>query len=163
MARLESTRAKPAFRTAPPMQQALRRALAPILKEAGPAAVTLASRWPEIVGERLAKVSEPLRVQPGKGGATLLIRAPSTAAPMIQHVSGHIMERVGLATGSKIKAIRITQTAAAATAVKATKPVQRELTAEERTRIAGGIAQIQTPAVKQALERLGKAVLTWKA
>jgi hypothetical protein len=163
-ARLAQMRGKPAYRTAPPMQHALRRALGPLLKEAGPAPDTLASRWAEIVGERLAKVSEPIRVQSAKGGATLHIRAPSAAAPMIQHAADHIMESVGRATGSTIKTIRITQTAAApkAPAQKA-GPTPRHLSADERSKLSANLAPVQTPAVKTALEKLGEAVLSWRS
>lgn len=161
MARLAETRGKPVARSTPPMQQALRRALAPILKEAGPATNSLSARWAEIVGERLAKVSEPIRVQSAKGGATLHIRAPSAAAPMILHAAEHIKSKVGLATGATIKKIAITQTAASAKPAPRSSNV-RQITAEERSALVASLKPVQTPAVRSALEKLGEAVLTWK-
>jgi hypothetical protein len=142
------------------MQTALRKALAPLLKEAGPATSSLASRWPEIVGEKLAKVTEPLRVQSSKTGAILHIRAPSAAAPMLQHAAEHIMAKVSLATGAKVKSIKIVQTAAAAAPVSR-KAAARLLTAEERTQLQTGLSAVQTSPIRSALERLGEAVITW--
>lgn len=161
-ARLAEVRAQPAFRSAPAMTHALRRALAPILKNSGPSAGTLAARWPEIVGPRLSAITEPLRVVSAKGGATLHIRAPSAAAPMIQHAAEHIMERVGLASGSKIKAIKIVQTAPPPAPPKKIAASSRAMTGEERHGLTVQLASVQTPAVKLALERLGEAVLTWR-
>lgn len=162
MARLEQQRGKPEYRSAPPMQHALRRALAPLLKEAGPATNSLAARWIEIAGPRLGAMTEPLRVQTGKGGSTLHIRAPSAAAPMLQHAAAHIMEKVSLATGAKIKAIKIVQTAAPAKPVARSANV-RQITAEERSALSASLQPVQTPAIRQALEKLGEAVLTWRA
>ena len=90
---------------------ALQKALRPILKEAGPAPETLKSRWAEIVGLRLAAITEPVRVARTKGGSVLHLRAPSAAAPIIQHSKEHILERVNLASGSKITSLKIIQTA----------------------------------------------------
>lgn len=163
LARLAEVRATPPARPMPAMDKALRRALAPILKEAGPAPSTLAARWEEIVGPRLAAVTEPLRVAPGKNGATLHLRAPSAAAPMIQHAAEHIMEKVALATGAKIKALKVVQTSAPAS--RAARPVKppRLLTPEERLELDRSLAPIQTPAIRDALERLGEAVLVWRS
>src|SRR5690606_5861663 len=109
--RLAAVHAVPVYRPAKPMGVALNRALRPILKDAGPAPETLKSRWSEIVGLKLAAVTEPVRVSRGKGGGVLHLRAPSAAAPIIQHAKDHILERVNLASGSKIKSLKIVQTA----------------------------------------------------
>jgi hypothetical protein len=110
-ARLAVTHAIPVFRAARPMGVALTRALRPLLKEAGPAPETLQSRWPEIVGLRLAAVTQPVRVARAKGGNVLHLRVPSAAAPIVQHAQDHIIERVNLASGSKIASLKIVQTA----------------------------------------------------
>lgn len=163
LARLAEVRATPPVRPMPAMDKALRRALAPILKDAGPAAGTLSARWEEIVGARLAAVTEPLRVVPGKTGATLHLRAPSAAAPMIQHAAEHIMEKVGLATGARIKSLKVVQTSASPS--RPAKQVQppRLLTPDERMELDRSLAPIQTPAIRDALERLGEAVLVWRS
>jgi hypothetical protein len=154
--RLAETRAKPVYRTGRPLGYAVGRALAPLIKQMGPARDTLASRWPEIVGARLAAVTSPVRVSRGKTGGVLHLRAPSAAAPMIQHAAEHILERVNLASGSRIKSIRIVHTAAPAqVAIRRVRP----LTPEERAALVRRLAPIQTQAVRNALAELGEAVL----
>ena len=160
LARLYEVRARPAARPAPPISRAVLKASAHILKEAGPAPMTLAGRWPEIVGEKLAAISEPLRVTPGKGGGTLVIRAPSAAAPMIQHAAEHILQRVNLASGSRIKALKIDQTLAPAKRSKRQTPHQEALSIEERHRLTATLTEVRTPDLRRALAELGEAVLT---
>lgn len=158
LARLAQTRAIPLRRPAPPIDRALTRALGPILKEAGPAPGTLAARWPEIVGERLAKVTEPVKVTPGRGGATLTIRAPSAAAPMIQHAADHIVERVNLTGAARIKALKIVQSGVRA---ESRPPARRRpLTREEHAALGEALGAIETPAIRAALAGLGEAILT---
>ena len=157
LTRLVETRAKPVWRANRSLGQALARALAPILKQAGPAPETLASRWAEIVGERLAKVTTPLRVSKGKSGGVLHLRATSAAAPMIQHAAEHIMERVNLASGSKVKSIRIVHTAAP---TQVAAPRARPLTPEEREALVRRLAPVQTPAIRSALAELGEAIIS---
>ncbi|MBI1359756.1 MAG: DUF721 domain-containing protein [Alphaproteobacteria bacterium] len=161
LARLSETRAIPAYRSAHPVSRALTRALAPLLKQAGPAPGTLAARWPEIVGERLAAVTEPVKVSPGRGGATLTIRAPSAAAPMIQHAADHIIQRVNLTGAASVKTLKIIQTSArtkpAAAAVSA--PLGRAERADLERRLDG----VEAPAIRKALAELGEAVLSGRS
>jgi hypothetical protein len=156
VARLTETKAVPAWRPGRPLGLAVSRTLAPILKQAGPARDTLASRWADIVGERLAAVSSPVRVSKGKTGGVLHLRAPSAAAPMIQHAAEHILERVNLASGSKIRSIRIVHTAAPA---QVQTRRARPLTPAEREALFRRLAPVRTPAVRDALAELGEAIL----
>ncbi len=160
LARLASSRAIPAYRAAPPVGRALTRALAPLLKQAGPAPGTLAARWPEIVGERLAAVTEPVKVTPGRGGATLTIRAPSAAAPMIQHAADHIIQRVNLTGAASVKTLKIIQTSARSKAK--TAPPQATMTRAERADLDRQLEGVETPAIRKALGDLGEAVLGWR-
>lgn len=156
-ARLAHTRTVPVYRPARPMGAAVARALRPILKEAGPAPETLQSRWTEIVGLRIAAITEPVRVSRAKGGNVLHLRVPSAAAPIIQHARDHILERVNLASGSKITSLKLIQT---------TPPKQlalvipRPLTPEQREALVKRLAPVQNRAVRNALAQLGEAILT---
>ena len=140
----------------PPFSRALGKALQPILKVAGPSPGTLAAQWPEIVGPRLAALTHPIRVQPAKGGATLHVRAASSVAPLLQHAQAGILERVRLATGYAIVRLAIDQTAASAP-----KPrrARARLSDEARAELKQTLAGVRTPALGQALEELGEAVL----
>ena len=57
----------------------------------------LITRWPEIAGERIAKVTQPqgLRFARGtKAEGTLKLTVTSAAAPMVQHLTGDLMAAV---------------------------------------------------------------------
>jgi len=153
------TKARPMGVT-PPFARALQKAMQPIIKVAGPSPGTLAAQWPEIVGQRLAAITHPIRVQPAKGGATLHIRAPSAAAPLIQHAQAGILQKVRLATGYDIVKIKIDQTAGAPPKPKAPPP---KLTDEQRAELTESLANVQTKPLSSALARLGEAVLAQPA
>ena len=155
--RLAATHARPVYRTSQPMGFALQKALRPILKEAGPAPETLKSRWPEIVGLKLAAITEPVRVSRSKGGNVLHLRAPSAAAPIIQHSKDHILERVNLASGSKIKSLKIIQTAPPK---QLSLIIPRPLTPQQRETLVKALAPVRTPGLRTALASLGEAILT---
>jgi hypothetical protein len=155
--RLAETHAVPVYRPAKPMGVAVQKALRPILKDAGPAPETLKSRWPEIVGLKLAAVTEPVRVARGKGGNVLHLRAPSAAAPIIAHSKEHILERVNLASGSKIKALKIIQTAPPK---QLSVVVPRPLSPQQREALVKSLAPVKTQGLRSALASLGEAVLT---
>ncbi len=153
------TRARPLGVT-PPFARALQKAMQPILKVAGPSPGTLAAQWPEIVGQRLAAVTHPIRVQPAKGGATLHIRAPSAAAPMIQHAQEGILQKVRMATGYDIVKIKIDQTAGAPPKPKTPPP---KLTEEQRVNLTESLVSVKTGPLNKALAQLGEAVLAQPA
>jgi hypothetical protein len=155
--RLATTHAVPVFRPARPMGVALQKALRPLLKEAGPAPETLKSRWTEIVGLKLAKLTEPVRVAKAKGGAVLHLRVPSAAAPIVQHAKDHILERVNLASGSKIASLKIIQTAPPK---QLALIVPRPLTPEQRAALVKRLAPVRDTPLRNALSGLGEAVLT---
>lgn len=155
--RLAAVHAVPVYRPAKPMGVALNRALRPILKDAGPAPETLKSRWSEIVGLKLAAVTEPVRVSRGKGGGVLHLRAPSAAAPIIQHAKDHILERVNLASGSKIKSLKIVQTAPPK---QLALVIPKPLTPEQRADLVKRLTPVKDNPLRKALTRLGEAVLT---
>ena len=161
-ARLAMRRAKPLPPPPRSMGAAVTRALAPILKQAGPAPASLSQRWPEIVGPRLAAVTEPLKVTRSKTGSTLVVRAPSAAAPVIQHAQKDILERVSLATGANVTSLKIVHTEAPAMAKDAAAQ-PRALTGAERIAIRKAAEDgAQSPALRDALAALGEAVASWR-
>ena len=159
IARLEAVRTKKRWSPASPLHVALHKAIAPILREHGPAVGSLEARWPEIVGPQLAKLCQPARLVPSKTGHTLFLRAPSAASTAIQHAADTIIDRVELATGARIKAIKIDQTAMrkkAAPGVGAS--AARQLSSQARKEIVDALASIDSPVVRRALAELGEAV-----
>lgn len=156
-ARLAAVRTVPVYRSAKPMGVALKRTLRPVLKESGPAPDTLRSRWAEIVGPRLASVTEPVRVAKARGGAVLHLRAPSAAAPILQHAKDHILDRVNLASGSKIRTLKIIQTAPQR---QLALVIPRPLTPEQRAELVTRLAGVRDRPLRDALGVLGEAVLS---
>src|ERR687898_2814003 len=78
--------------------------LGPALAAQGFAASDVIVAWPEIVGERLAKYTQPLRIDWPRGAArdrdtrpepaTLVIRVESAFALEMQHLAPVVIERV---------------------------------------------------------------------
>jgi hypothetical protein len=95
---------------------------------------SIVSRWPEIVGERYAKVSSPesIRFPAGKkAGGVLTLLVEGAHAPLIQHLTPMIVERVNRFFGyAAIDRNVFRQGRAAPTAAKveraALRPVPRE-------------------------------------
>ena len=90
---------------AEPQRSNRSRAVAELLPAVGGAAFrrfgfvqsSVVSRWPDIVGERLARASQPesIRFPLGeKHGGTLTLTVRGAHAPMMQHVTPEIIERV---------------------------------------------------------------------
>lgn len=160
IARLESVRTKKRWSPASPLHVALHKAIAPLIRDHGPAVGTLAARWSEIVGPQIARLCEPARLAPSKTGHTLYLRAPSAASIAIQHAADTIIDRVELATGAKIKSIKIDQTAAPRKPKTSnTARPMRELSGQERSEIVKALSTIESPVVRNALAELGEAVL----
>lgn len=105
-------------KTRPPMRPPPRasRSLAPFIKKLdeqfGRGASALEGRWPEIVGERLAKVCRPMKLVKGRGnaGGVLELRVVGPAALLVQHQTQDIIDRVNLFLGSNaVEKLRISQ------------------------------------------------------
>lgn len=121
----------------------------------------LQARWKEIAGEQLYKFSHPEKISASKDGRILTLRVLPQAAPLVQHQSETIRQRVSVAAGGDITAIRIVQgpiQRGAETVVY--KPRSRPLTADEATLIEAGAQEIENPRLRAAIVALGKAVLT---
>ena len=111
------------------------------------------SRWPEIVGERYAKVSTPesIRFPAGKkAGGTLTLLVEGAHVPLMQHLAPTIMERVNRFFGYQaIAKLAFRQGAAAKTAARPARPepsVPREL--------GEGLRAIADPELRTVLESL---------
>ena len=98
-----------------------------------------------------------MRVSKSKTGGVLHLRATSAAAAMVQHAQEHIMERVNLASGSKIKSIRIVQTSAP---LKLAARRPRSLSPAEREALFRSLAPVQSQSLRSALAELGESVIT---
>lgn len=121
----------------------------------------LQARWKEIAGEQLYKFSHPEKLSASKDGRILTLRVIPQAAPLVQHQSETIRQRVSVAAGGDITAIRIVQGPIQRGAeTVAYRPRTRPLTPEEAALLDAGTREIENPRLRAAIVALGKAVLT---
>jgi len=160
---LEQKRGKPQYRPAPKASAAVNKVLRPLSKKfgggGGASAASLTKHWPDIVGTRWAKISKPMKFSGGKDGRTLIIAAPGAAATLIMSASGPIIERLNGHLGDGyISRIRVIQTKMS-TDSKTSVP-KRGLSPREEIELQEGLSKIENNGLKQALEKLGRGVLT---
>jgi hypothetical protein len=136
-------------------------------------------RWPEVVGERLSGLCEPVKVSyprtQGVGSrglsATLLVRAEGARATEVEHLGPRIIERVNQFYGYRaIGEMKVTQTTgwggpggfAEEPARFAGRPsaAPAEPGPEARARAAEMASGIQNEALRAALTRMGAHVLS---
>ena len=112
LAILRAKRTRPQIRPPPPAGKNL----APLLRDLearfgqGPAA--LQTRWREIVGDTLARRTEPVRIIKGRNGegGALELRVDGPVASLIQHQAPQIIQRAELLLGAgAVAKLRIVQ------------------------------------------------------
>lgn len=162
--RLGAARGRPAIRPLPRAGAAAGRVLRPIAKRFGPSLAELTERWPEIAGERLARLARPVRLTQGRDGGVLTLLARGPAATLIQAESSRIIERANFYCGGRVVArLKIQQGPlhdAAAPARQTPRQAPRGLTPSEAEWVAAHAARAESPGLRTALERLGRAVLS---
>lgn len=127
----------------------------------------LQARWREIVGEALARRTEPVKLtRPrGGGGGALEIRVDGPAAALIQHQAPEIVARVNLFLGAgAVTKLRIVQgpvrapaTRDAAAAKSRRRPPPLDAAAEAR--LETSVAGAHDDRLRAALLKLGREVL----
>lgn len=121
----------------------------------------LQARWKEIAGDQLYKFSHPEKISASKDGRILTLRVVPQAAPLVQHQSETIRQRVSVAAGGDITAIRIVQGPISRGAETVSwRPKARPLTPDEAALVDSSAREIENPRLRAAIVALGKAVLT---
>lgn len=162
---LESQRGRPQYRHAPKAGVATGRILRPLSKnfKTSQSINSLRTYWSKIVGERWAQLSKPEKFTASKHGRILHIRAPGPAAALIMASSGPIIERVNHYLGhDTVSQIRVIQQNVKSSAQPKSAPshTSQGLSPLEAQTLQSGLASIKNPALKEALEALGKEVLS---
>jgi hypothetical protein len=128
-------------------------------KGRGTSIARLKAEWSAIVGQDLARVTQPDALLPGRGakaGKALRLRVAGAAALEIQHSSGQVVERVNAYFGHKfIDEIRLVQGAIARPSAPRPLPAPDPQVAK---RIAGKVAEVKDPELRAALARLGTRI-----
>ncbi|HLI64837.1 MAG TPA: DciA family protein [Caulobacteraceae bacterium] len=126
---------------------------------------TLAARWREIVGETLARHTEPARLsRPRKdAGAVLELKVEGPAAALIQHQAPDIIARVNLFLGAgAVERLRVVQGLVRrdrALAGPSRRRARGPLDAADEAALAASVDRAENPALRDALIRLGREVM----
>jgi hypothetical protein len=162
---LGRTRTRPAPRPPPPAARMIAPALREFDKKFGQGPGALQARWREIVGEPIARRTEPVKVIKGRAGqpSTLELRVDGPAAALIQHQAAEIVARVNLFLGADtIGRLRIIQGPLRPAAAAPARPQPRRpapLDAAREAELARGLAAQPDGPLKAALQELGRSVL----
>jgi hypothetical protein len=124
----------------------------------------LKARWPEIVGETLSKITEPLKILRAKPNTktvgALELKVEGAYAGMIQHQAQVIIDRVNLYLGaSTIGRIRLIQGPVQKSVRPAPKATLKPLSAKDDLELQNSLSGISDARLKQQLLRLGRFVL----
>jgi hypothetical protein len=168
LAILAAKRTRPASRPPPAAGRALTATIKALDARFGQGPEILKTRWREIVGEALARRTEPVKlVKPRAGGvASLELRVDGPAAALIQHQAQDIVARVNLFLGAgAVGKLRIVQgplhglPRPAAGAVTARRRAKGPLDAAAEAALAESLSDLPDSDLKHALGRLGREVL----
>ena len=166
---LRTTRTKRAPRAGPTVNKQVQ----PLLKSleakfAGleDGSTKLRDRWPEIAGESLSRICEPVKIIKTRSTAanpragTLEVRVTGAFAPLVQHQSATLIDRVNLFLGGRqIERIRIVQGPLTAVA-KAPQPRRpKPLEAHEEVALQALVGDVADDELRRDLLKLGRAIL----
>lgn len=167
---MQAKRTRPQRAPIPVAGRALTKTLKALDTRFGQGADGLKARWTEIVGEALARRTEPSKLIKSRTGegASLEIRVEGPSAALIQHQGPDILARVNLFLGSgAVERLRIVQgplRGGAKRTGSADKAAVRRhaagpLDAAAEKALADGLAAFPDGPLKAALARLGREVL----
>ncbi|WP_230530641.1 DUF721 domain-containing protein [Microvirga roseola] len=152
-----------------PLAELLDACLSPSLAAQGFATSDIIMAWADIVGERLAAFTQPLKIEwkrkPPHADpearpepATLVIRVESAFALELQHLAPTIIDRVNTYYGWRCIG-KLVLKQGPVRRIEKKQPVHRSLTPAEREKVNAAIAPIEEEPLKAALDRLGQAVV----
>lgn len=162
---LSQKRSRPAPRPPAPAGRGLNKLIKELDARFGQGPSALQARWREIVGEQIARRTEPVKLVKGRGGApgSLEIRVAGASAALIQHQATEILARVNLFLGDgAVGKLRIVQGPLQPVAQAAPPAVRRRaapLDAAQEAELAKGLAAEPDGPLKSALLALGRGVL----
>lgn len=162
---LSRRRTRPPMRVPPPAGKSLAKFIRELDKKHGQGPGALQARWKEIVGESLARRTEPVRIiksRTGEGG-TLELRVDGPVASLIQHQVGQITQRLDLLLGKgAVTRLRIIQGPVRVAAAASAPPRPRRrppLDAAQERDLASSLSDQPEGPLKEALLKLGRGVL----
>lgn len=116
--------------------------------------------WENIVGPQLARLCRPEKVGASRGGRLLTLKVIPAAAGLVQHQSEMIRQRVSVAAGGDITALKLIQGPLTGAAPAAVSPQTIPMTQEQRDALIASTRDIDDPKLREAIVALGEAVLS---
>lgn len=150
---------------AKPLAELIDDCLAPALAAQGFAGRSVVTYWPEIVGERLAERTRPLKIDwprrrnaPGETAdpATLVVRVESAFALEMQQLGPLVLERVNTHLGWRAVGKLVLKQGPVAPPPRPLPPAPPD--AATLARIAAQVAQVEDAGLREALARLGQGI-----
>ena len=152
-----------------PLADLIDACLGPALAAQGFAASDVIVAWADIVGERLAGFTQPVRIDWPRGAAardrdvrpepaTLVVRVESAFALEMQHLAPIVIERVNAHYGWRCVG-RLVLKQGPVPRPRPARPAPPELSSEDRARLAEKTDGIAEEPLREALTRLGSAVV----
>jgi hypothetical protein len=143
--------------------------LGPSLAAQGFATSDVIVAWPDIVGERLASFTQPLKIEWKRRSAgadpatrpepaTLVVRVESAFALEMQHLAPVVIERVNVHYGWRCIG-RIVLKQGPVRRPESRRPAAPPVSEADRQRVDAAVRPIAEEALKAALGRLGEAVI----
>jgi hypothetical protein len=143
--------------------------LGPSLAAQGFAASDVIIAWPEIVGERLAAFTQPLKIEWKKRAshadpesrpepASLVVRVEGAFALELQHLTPIVIERVNAHYGWRCIG-KLVLKQGPVRRLKPEKPPAPVLSPADRQRVEAAAEPIEEESLKAAIGRLGQAIL----
>jgi hypothetical protein len=152
----------PRWGGARPVAAALPRLAGPLLGRRGLGEAQLLKDWASIVGADLAEHATPTKLSFPRGerrDGTLKLRVSPGIAPELQHREPQILERINAFFGYRAVARLALVQGPPLRGVDRRPPSPRPLAAAESAALEQRLAGIEDPALRDALERLGRAVI----
>jgi hypothetical protein len=153
-----------------PLAEFLDVCLSPSLAAQGFATSDVIMAWADIVGERLAAFTQPLKIEWKRKAphadpesrpepATLVIRVESAFALELQHLAPTIIDRVNTYYGWRCIG-KLVLKQGPVRRVEKKRPPAPVLTPEDREKVSAAIGPIKEESLKAALDRLGQAIVS---
>jgi hypothetical protein len=155
---------KPARSFPRPLSDLVSRCLGDVFAKQGFASTELVTHWADIVGQDVAALAEPIKMQWPRTvsgdppePATLVLRAEGPAAIEVQHLSGTIIDRVNQFFGWRaVGRVALRQAPLARRSSRALPP--KRLDPERAAQEAATLTDIDDVELREALGRLAAAV-----
>ena len=134
----------------------------PVLGKRGFAEAQLVAQWPAIIGEKLARGVSPEKLRFARGerrDGTLHLRVAPGLGPEVQHREPVLVERINAFFGYRAVARLALKQGPPSRPAEEPPPRPRPLAAPERQILDRSLADIEDHALRDALRRLGEAVI----